>query len=110
MSKQQPETTNDKPATVQRLAASLCSAFVPKIGDEIYAIRIRKSTIYHNRVLGQVVDTWDNACRVVTNPGTEIEGDFRLHYNEWHIRSVFTENFPPPNAEVRHGASDADLD
>lgn len=88
-------------ATPQKAGCSSanCSAYLPKVGDAICARRIRRSKIYHNMVIGTVVDTWDNACRVVTNPGTEIEGDFRLHYNEWHIRPVFTEEFPPPNAK-----------
>ena len=62
--------------------------YVPKIGDSISAKRKVKSKIYHNIVVGPVVDVWDNACRVVTNPGTEIEGDFRLHYNEWNIKHL----------------------
>ena len=85
------------------LDTASCSAYIPKAGDAIYARRIRRSKIYHNMVIGPVVDTWDNACRVVTNPRSEIEGDFRLHYNEWHIRPVFTEEFPPPNADVTDG-------
>lgn len=60
-------------------------------------------------VIGPVVDTWDNACRVVTNPGTESEGDFRLHYNEWTIRPVFTEEFPPPNDQGEAQPPDKNL-
>ena len=57
--------------------------YIPKIGDSIVAKRKIQSKIYSNTIVGPVVDIWENACRVVTNPGTEIEGDFRLYFSDW---------------------------
>ena len=58
----------------------------PKIGDSVAARRKPKSKLYHNLVIGPVVDVWDNACRVITNSGDDIEGDFRLCFNEWDFQ------------------------
>jgi len=60
--------------------------YIPIIGDSVAAKRIKKSKLYHNTVIGPVVDIWDNACRVVTNSGEEFEGDFRLWFNEWDFQ------------------------
>lgn len=60
--------------------------YIPKIGDSIAARRRIKSKIYHNTVAGPVVETWENACHIVTNPGTEIEGSFRLYFTDWNFQ------------------------
>lgn len=64
------------------------SHYTPKIGDAVAAKRRVPSKIYKNLIVGPVVDVWDNACRIVTNPGTEIEGDFRLYFNEWNFQHL----------------------
>jgi hypothetical protein len=57
--------------------------YTPKVGDAVSARRRISSKIYANHIVGPVVDVWDNACRIVTNPDTEIEGDFRLYFSDW---------------------------
>lgn len=66
--------------------------YIPKIGDSVCATRKIKSNIYHNMVVGPVVDTWENACRVVTNQGEDCEGDFRLYFNDWDFRFLHLTN------------------
>lgn len=57
--------------------------YIPCIGDSVVARRKIKSKIYYNMIIGPVIQTWDNACQIITNQGTKIESDFRLYYNDW---------------------------
>jgi len=63
--------------------------WLPEIGDSVVARRKVKSKIYASTIVGPVVDIWDNACRIVTNPNTEIEGDFKLYFKDWDFRPLF---------------------
>ena len=60
--------------------------YIPKVGDSVGARRKVKSKIYHNIVVGPVVDVWTNSCRVITNEGTDIEGEFRLYFSDWSFQ------------------------
>ena len=62
--------------------------YIPNVGDSVIARRKVKSEIYHNTVIGPVVDVWDNACRIVTNAGEEYEGDFKLHFSDWTFERI----------------------
>jgi len=62
--------------------------YIPKVGHLVSAKRKKKSRIYTNFVCGPVVDVWTNACRVVTNKGTEIEGDFKLYFSVWDFWQI----------------------
>ncbi|MBW1791578.1 MAG: hypothetical protein JRJ14_04800 [Deltaproteobacteria bacterium] len=64
--------------------------YIPKAGDSVGAKRKIKSKIYKNMIVGPVVDTWDNACRIVTNQGTSMEGDFRLFFSDWDFQFLHT--------------------
>jgi len=57
--------------------------YLPKVGDSIVARRKVNSNIYENTVVGPVVETWENACRIHNNPGTIIEYEFKLYYKDW---------------------------
>ena len=63
--------------------------YIPIIGHSVVARRKEHSKIYHNTIIGSVIDTWSNACRIITNKDTEIEGDFKLYYNDWNIEFLF---------------------
>lgn len=60
--------------------------YIPLVGDSIAARRKVTSKIYVNLIVGPVIVTWENACRVVTNQGTNIEGDFQLFYSDWNFQ------------------------
>ena len=60
--------------------------YIPVIGDSVDAVRKVKSRIYANHIVGPVVDVWENACRILNNPGTNAEGDFRLFFNDWDFK------------------------
>ena len=62
--------------------------YVPEILDLVSARRRVKSNIYHNLVIGPVIDTWVTGCRVVTNEGTDIESDFQLFYSDWVFSKI----------------------
>ncbi len=64
--------------------------YIPKKGDSVAARRKIKSKIYHNVIVGPVVEVWVNACRIVTNEGTGIEGDFRLYFTDWDFQFLHT--------------------
>lgn len=57
--------------------------YIPDVGDSVVATRKIYSSIYSNIIVGPVVDVWSNACRILNNPGTQAEGDFRLFFNDW---------------------------
>lgn len=62
------------------------NVYVPMVGDSVAARRKVKSEIYPNLIVGPVIETWESACRIVTNKGTEIEGDFQLFYGDWKFQ------------------------
>lgn len=62
-------------------------SYTPQTGDHVSARRKVKSNIYYNVVVGPVIETWDNCCRVVCNKGTDQETDFQLFYNDWTFRN-----------------------
>jgi hypothetical protein len=64
------------------------SHYTPEIGDAVSARRREPSAIYKNHIVGPVVDVWENACRIVTNPGTTAEGDFRLYFTDWNFQCL----------------------
>lgn len=66
--------------------------YKPKIGDAVAARRRVKSKIYHNLVVGPVVEAWDTGCRIVTNEGTDIEGDFQFFNSDWHFQFLHPAN------------------
>lgn len=57
--------------------------YIPQFGDSVAARRKVKSNINPNLIVGPVVVSWPDSCRIVTNPGTEIEGNFHLYYSDW---------------------------
>jgi len=63
--------------------------YVPKVGDSVCARRNVHSNIYTNKVIGPVVETWDNACQITVNAGTERETTFRFYYNDWNFQFLF---------------------
>jgi predicted transport protein len=66
--------------------------YIPKIGDSVAARRKIESKIYKNLIVGPVIDTWENACRIVTNVGTDCEGDFKLHFSDWNFQYLHKTN------------------
>jgi hypothetical protein len=62
------------------------NVYIPMIGDSVAARRKVKSQIYSNLIVGPVVETYPNACRIVTNKGTEIESDFQLFFSDWEFQ------------------------
>ena len=58
-------------------------AYIPQVGDSVVARRKVKSSTSSNTIVGPIVETWPNACRIVTNPGTDIEGNFKLVNSDW---------------------------
>jgi hypothetical protein len=57
--------------------------YTPQANDRVVARRKVPSKIYFNTVIGPVVEVFQNACRVKTNEGTEIESDFQLFFSDW---------------------------
>jgi len=71
---------------------SVVRPYIPQVGDSVGARRKVKSSIYANTIVGPVIETWPNACRIVTNKGTDIEGDFQLFYNDWNFQFLHKTN------------------
>ena len=72
--------------------------YIPQVGDSVHAKRKVPSKIFANSIVGPVLETWDNACRIITNQGTEIESDFQLFYSDWTFRFLHK-----TEKEVEHG-------
>jgi len=70
----------------------LDAPYIPCIGHAVVAKRKNKSRIYANKIIGPVVDVWSNACRIHNNPGTSIEAEFRLFFNEWDFEFLHHAN------------------
>lgn len=66
----------------------MIDTYKPQIGDAVIARRKVKSRIYHNTIVGPVVESWDTGCRIVTNKGTDIEGDFQFFNSDWYFERV----------------------
>jgi len=62
--------------------------YIPKLGDSVGAKRKDKS-ISPKMIVGPVTEVYTDACRIVTNPGTEIEGNFYLPYSDWDFQFLF---------------------
>ena len=84
---------------------SIVRPYIPQVGDSVGARRKVKSNIYANTIVGPVVDTWPNACRIVTNLGTDIKGDFRLYYSDWYFQFLHK-----TNVQISGGTPSAESD
>lgn len=62
--------------------------YVPVVGDHVCARRKSKSAVRPRTVVGPVVEAGADQCRIVTNRGTDIEGDFTLPYGEWAFQFI----------------------
>jgi hypothetical protein len=67
-------------------------AYIPQVGDSVAARRKVKSSTSSNTIVGPIVETWPNACRIVTNPGTDIEGNFKLVNSDWTFQFLHKTN------------------
>lgn len=63
--------------------------YIPRVGDRIRAKRKVRSKIYHNLIVGPVSDVFENACRVITNEGSEMESSWQVNYSDWEILFLF---------------------
>lgn len=63
--------------------------YIPTVGDSVCARRKEKSNVYHNMIVGPIIETDDESCRIMTNASTEIQGDFRLSYGDWNFQYLF---------------------
>ena len=78
--------------------------YVPQVGDSVVARRIVESDIYANTIVGPVIETWDNACRIVTNTGdSNISSDFQLFYGDWRFRFLHKREFTEKEVELIKG-------
>lgn len=66
--------------------------YTPSIGDRVIARRKVKSKIYHNMIVGPVVDTFTNCCRVATNVGTDIESSWQINYSDWNVEFIYDDD------------------
>ena len=62
-----------------------------QIGQAIAARRKIPSNIYHNLIVGPVVEVYQNACRIQTNTGSPLESDWQIFFRDWDIEILFTE-------------------
>jgi len=74
---------------------SVVVPYVPRVGDSVGARRKVRSDVGPNLVVGPVVEVGGGYCRIVTNPGTKIAGDFRLCLRDWKFEFLF--NLPMMN-------------
>lgn len=80
--------------------------YIPQIGDSVAARRKIKSKIYANLIVGPVIDTWDNACRIVVNRGTDFEGDWKLHFSDWSFEYLDRTDQAESDREVKEANPD----
>ena len=66
----------------------MAGEYIPKTGDHVIARRRIRSNIYHNTVVGPVLEIWDNACRIITNKDSDIESDFQLFFSDNVFRNT----------------------
>jgi len=59
--------------------------YLPEVGHSIDAQRKVKSKEFPNRIVGPVVERWDDSCRVLNNAGESNEGDFKLYFSDWYF-------------------------
>lgn len=74
----------------------------PKVGDRVVAQRAHHVTTGPRSVIGPVVEVTDTICRIVTNPGTDISGDFSLPLASY--RFTLIEEIGNSLAECREAA------
>jgi hypothetical protein len=68
--------------------------YTPQVGHSVVATLTTKAReaakgtkLYRTgRIVGPVVEVWDDSCRILTNPGTVAEGDFQLPYKDCNFR------------------------
>lgn len=63
--------------------------YTPQIGDRVVARRKMNSKIYANTIAGPVSNVYDNACRIKTNQGTDIETDWQINYSDWELELIY---------------------
>lgn len=56
--------------------------YIPRVGDSVVAKRKVKSKEF-NTIVGPVVETFENSCKIITNENTELETHFVLSYNDY---------------------------
>ena len=71
--------------------------YIPKIGDSVAARRKIESKIYKNLIVGPVIDTWDNACRIVTSTTT----DWNLHFSDWNFQYLHKTDQAQNDQEIK---------
>ena len=62
------------------------SAYNPSVGDSIAARRKEKSRIYHNLIIGPVVEVCDDACLVSFKTANGDLVEWRLNFNDWSFQ------------------------
>jgi len=67
---------------------SVVTSYVPRVGDWVVARRKVRSDVGPNLLVGHVMEVGVVSCRILTNPGTETAGDFRLCFCGWDFRFV----------------------
>jgi len=71
----------------EHLGSSDCSsAYIPSVGDSVAARRKEKSRIYHNLIVGPVVEVWDNACLVAFKAANGDLVEWRLYFDDWSFQ------------------------
>lgn len=72
--------------SVTRQEAPTMAEYTPQVGHSVAARRKVPSKIYDNLIVGPVVGAGENVCRIVTNAGTPIEGDFQFFFSDWNFQ------------------------
>lgn len=62
--------------------------YIPKVGDKVVANRKDNTQIRGSYIVGPVFETTPDSCRIITNKGTDIEGDYWLPYSEWKFSKL----------------------
>lgn len=60
----------------------------PKVGDRVIARCAHHVTTGRRSIIGPVVEVTDTDCRIITNPGTDISGDFRLDFASYRFTLI----------------------
>lgn len=58
-------------------------------GDRVAARRNVHSKIYHNLIVGPIVDVYTNGCVIRCNEGEENETCWTLPFAEWNFQLLF---------------------
>lgn len=62
------------------------TTYTPQVGDVVAARRKKKIDGQPNLIVGPVVELQSEVCRIITNPCTDLEGDFQLELNDWKFQ------------------------